>query len=208
MQWDVAVNHTHQSRAGAQKRLPVQRKLAFLVFQGKKSFCASQTLAVPAHLTWISIFSGALTQHCTGIRKMHSNVGFSAHLWDDLRWNHSLVGSWGGLVCQVLLHLSLVPGELQGKGEQEKPQRVTQRGGGLGISGQLQTRCALRERAVFDWTFPWPELGEAELRECSGAAGALWSHSHVRKSQSDSLQDKFHLCYLMCSKDNRTDIIK
>lgn len=97
MQWDVAVNHTHQSRAGAQKRLPVQRKLAFLVFQGKKSFCASQTLAVPAHLTWISIFSGALTQHCTGIRKMHSNVGFSAHLWDDLRWNHSLVGSWGGL---------------------------------------------------------------------------------------------------------------
>lgn len=55
-----------------------------------------------------------------------------------------------GVVCQVLLHLSLVPGELQGKGEQEKPQRVTQRGGGLGISGQLQTRCALRERAVFD----------------------------------------------------------
>lgn len=115
MQWDVAVDHTHQSRAEAQKRLSVQRKLAFLVFQGKKSFSAS----VPAHLTWISIFSGALTKHCIGIRKIHSNIGFSWLPW-RLFQIKSLFGWFMGWFFpssrQGLLHLSFP----QGKGEQER----------------------------------------------------------------------------------------
>lgn len=204
MQWDVAVDHTHQSRAEAQRRLSVQRKLAFLVFQGKKSFSDS----VPAHLTWISIFSGALTKHCIGIRKIHSNIGFSWLPW-RLFQIKSLFSWFLGWFFpssrQGLLHL-IFP---QGKGEQERLRGWTQRGGDLGTpKAQLQTRCGLRERKeqCLNWTCPLAELWEAQQRECSGTAGFLCTQ---RKPHLDSLQDQLHLelCYLMCQQ-GQSDIIK
>lgn len=80
MQWDVTVNHTHQSIAEARKSTYTQRKLAFLVFQEKQCillcFTYFQTLSVLAQITCISIFSVAPYKHCTSVKKINSNVSF------------------------------------------------------------------------------------------------------------------------------------
>lgn len=220
MQWDVAVNHTHQSRAEAQKRLSVQRKLAFLVFQGKDSFSAAQTLSVPAHLTWISIFSGALAKRCTGIRKIRSNIGFSSAF--EIISDQILLWLVPGVVSPQL-QAGAAPPEpsprwAAGEGGAGKASEGDTERRGLGNTKRstANQRCLQRKkRAVFKWNVPFARapgstaegmLWNSRISLEGGLeATAMWGNPSEIPWRISSLWS----CVIWCvSKDNHTDIIK